>query len=62
VKPALIPPTYFLKLDFARSPKRNVWTKDYNIRIAADSTMFLMVNLFIALSLGVQREQFEQRI
>jgi hypothetical protein len=34
----------------------------YNIRIAADSTMFLMVNLFIALSLGVHREQFEQRI
>ena len=30
--------------------------------MAADSTMFLMVNLFMALSLGVQREQFEHRI
>lgn len=28
-----------------------------NIRIAADSTMFLIVNLLIALSFGVQREQ-----
>ena len=33
-----------------------------DIRIAADSTIFLMVNLLIALSLGVHREQFEQRI
>jgi hypothetical protein len=33
-----------------------------DIRIAADSTMFLMVNLFMALSLGVQREQFEHRM
>jgi len=33
-----------------------------NVRMAADSTMFLMVNLFIALSLGVHREQLEQRI
>ncbi len=30
--------------------------------MAADSTMFLMVNLLIALSFGVQREQLEQRI
>ena len=30
--------------------------------MAADSTMFLMVNLLIALSLGVQREQLEHRI
>ena len=30
--------------------------------MAADSTMFLMVNLLIALSLGVHREQLEQRI
>ena len=34
----------------------------YNVRIAADSTMFLMVNLLMALSLGVQREQLEQRM
>ena len=33
-----------------------------NVRIAALSTIFLMVNLFIALSLGVHLEQFEQRI
>ena len=32
------------------------------IRIAADSTMLRMVNLFIALSLGVHLEQLEQRI
>lgn len=31
-------------------------------RIAALSTIFLMVNLLIALSLGVQREQLEQRM
>jgi hypothetical protein len=30
--------------------------------MAADSTMLRIVNLFIALSLGVHREQFEQRI
>ncbi len=33
-----------------------------NVRIAADSTMFLIVNLFMALSLGVQREQLEHRL
>lgn len=31
------------------------------IRIAADSTIFRIVNLLIALSLGVHREQFEHR-
>ncbi len=31
-------------------------------RIAADSTMFRIVNLLIALSFGVHLEQFEQRI
>lgn len=30
--------------------------------MAADSTMFLIVNLLIALSLGTHREQLEQRI
>lgn len=30
--------------------------------MAADSTMFRMVNLLMALSLGVHREQFEHRI
>lgn len=34
----------------------------FNVRIAADSTMFLMVNLLIALSLGVHREQLEHLI
>lgn len=33
-----------------------------DVRIAADSTMLRMVNLLIALSFGVQREQLEQRI
>jgi hypothetical protein len=33
-----------------------------DVRIAADSTMFLMVNLLIALSLGVHREQLEHLI
>lgn len=33
-----------------------------DVRMAADSTMLRMVNLLIALSLGVQREQLEQRI
>lgn len=33
-----------------------------DIRMAADSTMLRMVNLLIALSFGVQREQLEQRI
>ena len=32
-----------------------------DVRIAADSTMLRMVNLLIALSLGVHREQLEQR-
>jgi hypothetical protein len=33
-----------------------------DVRIAADSTMLRMVNLFIALSLGVHREQLEHLI
>jgi hypothetical protein len=33
-----------------------------NVRIAADSTKLRMVNLLIALSLGVHREQLEQRM
>ena len=33
-----------------------------DVRMAADSTMFRIVNLFIALSLGVHREQLEQRM
>jgi hypothetical protein len=33
-----------------------------SVRIAADSTMLRMVNLFIALSLGVHREQLLQRM
>ena len=37
-----------------------MWWRD--VRIAADSTMFLMVNRLIALSLGVHREQLEQRM
>ena len=34
----------------------------FGVRIAADSTMLRIVNLFIALSFGVHLEQFEQRI
>lgn len=46
-----------------RPPISISWSrKGRDIRIAADSTMFLMVNLFIALSFGVHREQLEQRI
>lgn len=33
-----------------------------SVRMAADSTMFRMVNLFMALSFGVHREQLEHRI
>jgi hypothetical protein len=33
-----------------------------DVRMAADSTMLRMVNLFIALSLGVHREQLEHLI
>ena len=33
-----------------------------SVRMAADSTMLRIVNLFIALSLGVHLEQLEQRI
>jgi hypothetical protein len=33
-----------------------------DVRIAADSTMLRMVNLLIALSLGVQREQLLHRM
>lgn len=33
-----------------------------DVRIAADSTMLRMVNLLMALSLGVHREQLEQRM
>jgi hypothetical protein len=33
-----------------------------DVRMAADSTMLRMVNLLIALSLGVHREQLEQRM
>ena len=32
------------------------------VRMAADSTMFLIVNLLIALSFGVHREQLEHLI
>jgi hypothetical protein len=46
--------------EFVRAGYRSVGQG--GVRIAADSTMFLMVNLLIALSLGVHREQLEQRI
>lgn len=48
-----------------RSPREHRVLQPYNgwyIRIAADSTMLRMVNLLIALSLGVHREQLEHRI
>lgn len=36
--------------------------RECDIRIAADSTMLRMVNLLMALSLGVHREQLEHRM
>ena len=45
---------------------RRLWCSAHelmgDVRIAADSTMLRMVNLLIALSLGVHREQLEQRM
>lgn len=51
--------------------KQRAWTvsgrtqingeRSWNVRMAADSTMLRMVNLLMALSLGVQRAQLEQR-
>lgn len=61
-KSSLPPPVCFPR----RCPFPLVYITDYvrnwYIRIAADSTMFLMVNLLIALSLGVHREQLEHRM
>jgi hypothetical protein len=37
------------------------WDSQVDVRMAADSTMLRMVNLLMALSLGVHREQLEQR-
>lgn len=37
------------------------WDSRVDVRMAADSTMLRMVNLLMALSLGVHREQLEQR-
>lgn len=42
--------------------RKIVWIKKDHVRIAADSTMLRMVNLLIALSLGVHLEQLEHRI
>lgn len=48
--------------------RREIFTRGTNsrenkhVRIAADSTMLRMVNLFIALSFGVHLEQLEHRI
>jgi hypothetical protein len=36
--------------------------EEHLVRMAADSTMLRIVNLLMALSLGVQREQFEHLI
>jgi hypothetical protein len=38
------------------------WFEWEDVRMAADSTMLRMVNLFIALSFGVHREQLEHLI
>jgi hypothetical protein len=48
----------FLLLCFGRMCSRIF---GFDVRIAADSTMLRMVNLLMALSLGVHREQLEQR-
>ncbi len=45
-------PSYFQAPSNCRMSQRD-------LRMAADSTMLRIVNLFIALSLGVQREQLE---
>lgn len=59
------PPRAFVRehhlWDFGRERKM-VWIRKDHVRIAADSTMLRMVNLLIALSLGVHLEQLEHRI
>jgi hypothetical protein len=39
-----------------------IWISVGNVRMAADSTMFRIVNRLMALSLGVHREQLVQRM
>ena len=46
----------------ADTPIVYVYRISWDVRMAADSTMLRMVNLLIALSLGVHREQLEQRM
>lgn len=43
-------------------PQIHIVRVEVDIRIAADSTMLRMVNLLMALSLGVHREQLEHRM
>ena len=45
-----------------RSARRLRLVTGENVRMAADSTMLRMVNLLIALSLGVHLEQLVQRM
>jgi hypothetical protein len=49
-------------MDFGEKEKESEKIKKKHPRIAADSTMLRMVKRLMALSLGVQREQLEQRI
>lgn len=55
--------SFFLPIFPRRQHQDDRDSEDFdNVRIAADSTMFLIVNLFIALSLGVHLEQLEHRM
>jgi hypothetical protein len=59
---------YLLCFEFCQHPcfrsvSQQLWHRTENyLRMAADSTMFRIVKRLIALSLGVHREQLEQRI
>jgi hypothetical protein len=55
IPPLMIPSKQIYASRVVNKPERK------DVRMAADSTMLRMVNLLIALSLGVQREQLLQR-
>jgi hypothetical protein len=60
ISPARVSPKFLYSAGARCAPAVRVVMGD--VRMAADSTMLRMVNLFIALSLGVHREQLEQRM
>ncbi|KAJ8605069.1 hypothetical protein MRB53_041542 [Persea americana] len=47
---------------WSKSDSSSVVKALFDVRMAADSTMLRMVNLLMALSFGVQREQLEHRM